>query len=127
MSTIINTIKDLPKSKAIIFDHALVVVSLLNDEVQFTTYEGTDINTIYDNPFEGFIYTGQPFSMREMMEIKDLLISMLLEHFGFNPGSFLKYTPTCSKRGRIYLAFLARAGFTCIDYDYRDFMIIYPH
>lgn len=121
---------NIPATKAIEFVNATVVVTLLNNEVQFTTYEGEPIEGLEDlllNPYEGFIYTGVSFTMQQMGQIKDLLLDMLREHFQANPGSFLKYTPTCSKRGRIYLAYLKRAGYTTIDYGDNDYLIVYPH
>lgn len=136
--TILLTYKDkimihilnIPATKAIEFVNATVVVTLLNNEVQFTTYEGEPVESLEDlllNPYEGFIYTGVSFTMQQLGQIKDLLLDMLGEHFQANPGSFLKYTPTCSKRGRIYLAYLKRAGYTTIDYGDNDYLIVYPH
>ena len=136
--TILFTYKDkimihtlsIPATKALEFNNATVVVTLLNDEVQFTTYEGGSIEGLEDlllNSYEGFIYTGGSFTMQQLGQIKDLLLDMLGEHFQAKPGSFLKYTPTCSKRGRIYLAYLKRAGYTTIDYGDNDYLIVYPH
>lgn len=121
---------NIPATKAIEFVNATVVVTLLNNEVQFTTYEGELIEGLEDlllNSYEGFIYTGVSFTMQQMGQIKDLLLDMLGEHFQANSGSFLKFTPTCSKRGRIYLAYLNRAGYTTIDYGDNEYLITYPH
>ena len=121
---------NIPATKALEFDNATVVVTLLNGEVQFTTYEGGSIEGLEDlllNSYEGFISTGGPFTMQQLGQIKDLLLDMLGEHFQANPGSFLKYTPTCSKRGRIYLAYLKRAGYTTIAYGDNDYLITYPY
>lgn len=127
-----NTIHTLsiPFTKAIQFPNSLVVVTLLGGEVQFTTYEGETLEGLEDlllNPYEGFIYTGAPFTMRELGEIKDLLLNMLGDYFKASPGDFLRYTPTCSKRGRIYMAYLKRAGYSLIDYGDDSYLIIYPH
>lgn len=127
-----NTIHTLsiPFTKAIQFPNSLVVVTLLDGEVQFTTYEGETLEGLEDlllNPYEGFIYTGTPFTMRELGEIKDLLLNMLGDYFKASPGDFLRYTPTCSKRGRIYMAYLKRAGYSLIDYGDENYLIIYPH
>lgn len=117
-------------AQALVLENAIVVVSLLEREIQFVTYEGIEEKDIFNmNGSEdgGFIYTGPAFSMLEMMGIKDLLIAMMSSFFRSNIGDFLKFTPTCSKRGRIYIAFLKKAGYTVIDYGYNDYLITSQH
>ena len=117
-------------AQALVVKSAIVVVSLLEREVQFVTYEGIEEHQLLDmNGAEdgGFIYTGPALSMQEMLGIKDLLISMMSRYFENNVGDFLKFTPTCSKRGRIYLAYLKKAGYKVIDYGSNDYLITYPY
>lgn len=117
-------------AQALVLENAIVVVSLLEREIQFVTYEGIEEKDIFNMcgaEDGGFIYTGPAFSMREMMGIKDLLVSMMARYFLENIGDFLKFTPTCSKRGRIYIAFLKKAGYTVIDYGYNDYLITSQH
>lgn len=117
-------------AQALVLEHAVVVVSLLEKEVQFVTYkdmEEKDVFSMDGSEYGGFLYTGPAFSMREMMGIKDLLLDMLERYFLENIGDFLKFTPTCSKRGRIYIAFLKKAGYTAIEYGDGEYLIIYPH
>ena len=117
-------------AQALVLDSAIVVVSILDKEIQFVTYEGIEESDIFNmNGAEdgGFVYTGPAFSMKEMVGIKDLLLSMMSNYFTTNVGDFLKFTPTCSQRGRIYLAYLRKAGYTVIDYGYKDYLITYPY
>lgn len=117
-------------AQALVLENAIVVVSLLEREIQFVTYEGIEEKDIFNmNGSEdgGFIYTGPAFSMTEMMGIKDLLLAMMSSFFKANTGDFLKFTPTCSKRGRIYIAYLKKAGYTVIDYGDKDYLITYPY
>ena len=117
-------------AQALVLDSAIVVVSILDKEIQFVTYEGIEESDIFNmNGAEdgGFVYTGPAFSMKEMVGIKDLLLSMMSNYFNTNVGDFLKFTPTCSQRGRIYLAYLRKAGYTVIDYGDKDYLITYPY
>lgn len=117
-------------AQALVLENAIVVVSLLEKEIQFVTYEGIEEKDIFNmNGAEdgGFVYTGPAFSMTEMMGIKDLLVSMMSRYFTNNVGDFLKFTPTCNKRGRIYVAFLKKAGYTVIDYGINDYLITSQH
>lgn len=117
-------------AQALVLEHATVVVSLLKKEIQFVTYEGMgekDVLSMDGSEDGGFVYTGPAFSMSEMMGIKDLLLDMLSSFFKANTGDFLKFTPTCSKRGRIYIAFLKKAGYTLIDYGDNDYLITSQH
>lgn len=117
-------------AQALVLDSAIVVVSILDKEIQFVTYEGIEESDIFNmNGAEdgGFVYTGPAFSMKEMVGIKDLLLSMMSNYFTTNVGDFLKFTPTCSQRGRIYLAYLRKAGYTVIDYGDKDYLITYPY
>ena len=117
-------------AQALVLENAIVVVSLLEKEIQFVTYEGIEEKDIFNmNGAEdgGFVYTGPAFSMSEMMGIKDLLLVMMSSFFRANTGDFLKFTPTCNKRGRIYVAFLKKAGYTVIDYGINDYLITSQH
>lgn len=117
-------------AQVLVLDHAMVVVTLLEKEIQFCTYEGIEESDLFNmNGSEdgGFEYTGTTFSMKEMLGIKDLLLSMMSNYFTTNVGDFLKFTPTCLQRGRIYIAFLKKAGYTVIDYGDEDYLITYPH
>ena len=87
-------------AQALVLDSAIVVVSILDKEIQFVTYEGIEESDIFNmNGAEdgGFVYTGPAFSMKEMVGIKDLLLSMMSNYFTTNVGDFLKFTPTCSQ------------------------------
>lgn len=117
-------------AQALVLENAIVVVSLLEREIQFVTYEGIEEKDIFNMcgaEDGGFIYTGPAFSMSEMMGIKDLLLVMMSSFFRANTGDFLKFTPTCNKRGRIYVAFLKKAGYTVIDYGINDYLITSQH
>ena len=117
-------------AQVLVLDHAMVVVTLLEREIQFCTYEGIEESDLFNmNGSEdgGFEYTGTTFSMKEMLGIKDLLLSMMSDYFTTNVGDFLKFTPTCLQRGRIYIAFLKKAGYTVIDYGDKDYLITYPY
>ena len=117
-------------AQVLVLDHAMVVVTLLEKEIQFCTYEGIEESDLFNmNGSEdgGFEYTGTTFSMKEMLGIKDLLLSMMSDYFTTNVGDFLKFTPTCLQRGRIYIAFLKKAGYTVIDYGDKDYLITYPY
>ena len=117
-------------AQVLVLDHAMVVVTLLEKEIQFCTYEGIEESDLFNmNGSEdgGFEYTGTTFSMKEMLGIKDLLLSMMSDYFTTNVGDFLKFTPTCLQRGRIYIAFLKKAGYTVIDYGINDYLITSQH
>lgn len=117
-------------AQALVLEHAVVVVSLLEKEVQFVTYKDMKENDVFNmdgSEDGGFVYTGPAFSMTEMMGIKDLLLTMMSSFFKANTGDFLKFTPTCSKRGRIYIAFLKKAGYTLIDYGDNNYLITSQH
>ena len=108
----------------------MVVVTLLEKEIQFCTYEGIEESDLFNmNGSEdgGFVYTGPALSMKEMVGIKDLLLNMMSQYFKSNVGDFLKFTPTCLQRGRIYLAYLKKAGYTVIDYGVNDYLITSQH
>lgn len=103
----------------------LVAIALLEREVQFTTFKDqTSLNNVEDL---GFYYTGQLFSLKDMLIIKDTLISMLLDYFKDNVGDYLKYSPSCPRRGKIYIKYLTKAGFTCFELGNGLWIIIYPH
>ena len=114
-------------AQVLVLDHAnaMVVVTLLEKEIQFWTYEGIEESDLFN--MNWFVYTGPAFSMKEMVGIKDLLLNMMSEYFKSNVGDFLKFTPTCLQRGRIYIAFLKKAGYTVIDYGYNDYLITSQH
>ena len=120
-------------AQVLVLDHAMamVVVTLIGKEIQFWTYEGieeSDLFNMMNGSEDGWVvYTGTAFSMKEMFGIKDLLLSMISNYFKSNVGDFLKFTPTCLQRGRIYIAFLKKAGYTVIDYGDKDYLIIYPY
>lgn len=126
----INIIPELPSHlcKALtIKDKAIVVVALLDQEIQFTTFEGNDVNAMYENEFEGFIYTGKPFTLKDMVALKDMLLSMLKDYFNSNIGGFIKYKPTCSVRDKMYMKYLEKSGYTCIGYGEGEYLITYPY
>lgn len=126
----INIIPELPSNlckSLTIKDKAIVVVSLLDQEIQFCTYEGTDINVMYQNEFEGFIYTGKAFILKDMIALKDLLLSMLKDYFNSNVGGFIKYKPTCKVRDKMYMKYLEKSGYTCIEYGNSEYLITYPY
>lgn len=113
-------------AQALVLKNAMVVVTLLEKEIQFCTYEGIEESDLFNmsgSEDGGFVYTGPAFSMQEMLGIKDLLLSMMSQYFKSNEGDFLKFTPTCLQRGRIYIAFLKKAGYTVIDYGVNDYLI----
>ena len=117
-------------AQVLVLNHAMVVVTLLEREIQFCTYEGIEESDLFNmNGSEdgGFVYTGPAFSMKEMVGIKDLLLIMMSTYFSTNVGDFLKFTPTCLQRGRVYLAYLRKAGYTVIDYGDKDYLITYPY
>lgn len=117
-------------AQVLVLDHAMVVVTLLEKEIQFCTYEGIEESDLFNmNGSEdgGFVYTGPALSMKEMVGIKDLLLNMMSQYFKSNVGDFLKFTPTCLQRGRIYLAYLKKAGYTVIDYGVNDYLITSQH
>lgn len=117
-------------AQVLVLDHAMVVVTLLEKEIQFCTYEGIEESDLFNmNGSEdgGFVYTGPALSMKEMVGIKDLLLNMMSQYFKSNIGDFLKFTPTCLQRGRIYLAYLKKAGYTVIDYGVNDYLITSQH
>lgn len=117
-------------AQVLVLDNAMVVVTLLEKEIQFCTYEGIEESDLFNmNGSEdgGFVYTGPALSMKEMVGIKDLLLNMMSQYFKSNVGDFLKFTPTCLQRGRIYLAYLKKAGYTVIDYGVNDYLITSQH
>lgn len=117
-------------AQVLVLNHAMVVVTLLEREIQFCTYEGIEESDLFNmNGSEdgGFVYTGPAFSMKEMVGIKDLLLIMMSTYFSTNVGDFLKFTPTCLQRGRVYLAYLRKAGYTVIAYGDKDYLITYPY
>lgn len=116
-------------AQVLVLDHAMVVVTLLEKEIIFWTYEVEESDLFNMNGSEDgwLVYTGPAFSMKEMVGIKDLLLSMMSDYFKSNVGDFLKFTPTCLQRGRIYIAFLKKAGYTVIDYGDKDYLITYPY
>ena len=114
-------------AQVLVLDHAMVVVTLLEKEIQFCTYEGIEESDLFRSEDGWLVYTGPAFSMKEMVGIKDLLLSMMSDYFKSNVGDFLKFTPTCLQRGRIYIAFLKKAGYTVIDYGINDYLITSQH
>ena len=108
-------------AQALVLENAIVVVSLLEREIVFWTYEVEESDLFNMNGW--LVYTGTAFSMKEMFGIKDIILSMISNYFTTNVGDFLKFTPTCLQRGRIYIALLKKAGYTVIDYGINDYLI----
>ena len=103
-----------------------VLVSLVEAEVEFCTFIGTD-ELWCNNTSIGFNEAAGVFDMRDMLQVKDALLSLMKEFFLANVGGFLKYSPACPRRDKIYLRYLEKAGYTAINYGDNEYLITYPH
>lgn len=103
-----------------------VLVSLVEAEVEFCTFIGTD-ELWCNNESIDFNAAAGVFDMRDMLQVKDALLSLMKEFFLANVGGFLKYSPACSRRDKIYLRYLEKAGYTAINYGDNEYLITYPH
>ena len=103
-----------------------ILVSLVEAEVEFCTFKGID--PIWgNNESVDFNHVSNIFDMRDMLTVKDTLLSLMKEYFSHNVGGFLKYSPSCPRRDKIYLRYLEKSGFTSIGYGDGEYLIIYPH
>ena len=103
-----------------------ILVSLVEAEVEFCTFKGID--PIWgNNESVDFNHVSNIFDMRDMLTVKDTLLSLMKEYFSHNVGGFLKYSPSCPRRDNIYLRYLEKSGFTSIGYGDGEYLIIYPH
>ena len=103
-----------------------VLVSLVEAEVEFCTFIGTD-ELWCNNESIDFNAAAGVFDMRDMLQVKDALLSLMKEFFLANVGGFLKYSPACPRRDKIYLRYLEKAGYTAINYGDNEYLITYPH
>lgn len=103
-----------------------ILVSLVEGEIEFCTFKGID-PLWCNNESIGFNEAAGVFDMRDMLRVKDALLSLMKEYFSHNVGGFLKYSPACPRRDKIYLRYLAKAGYTCIDYGENQYLIIHPY
>lgn len=125
MIHILDAQKDEPVT-ILILKGCTVLVSLIDDNVEFCTLKGTD-PVWSNNEVVSFMYTSDMFNFKDMMVIKNTLISMMKEFFSSNEGGFLKYQPSCPRRDKIYLRYLEKAGYTAIEYGDNEYLITYPH
>lgn len=103
-----------------------VLVSLVDNNVEFCTLKGTD-PIWFNNEVVSFMYTSDMFDFKDMLVIKNTLLSMMKDFFSTNMGGFLKYEPSCPRRDKIYLRYLEKAGYTTIDYGDNQYLITYPY
>lgn len=103
-----------------------VLVSLVESEVEFCTFIGTD-ELWCNNESIDFNQAAGVFDMRDMMKVKDALLSLMKEYFSANVGGFLKYSPSCPRRDKIYLRYLEKSGYTTVGYGDNEYIITYPH
>lgn len=103
-----------------------VLVSLVESEVEFCTFIGTD-ELWCNNESIDFNAAANIFDMKDMLVIKNTLLSLMEEFFLHNAGGFLKYSPACPRRDKIYLRYLEKAGYTAIDYGENEYLITFPH
>lgn len=125
MIHILDAQRDEPVN-TLIFNDFTVLVSLIDDEIEFCTLKGTDPLWSNNTPVP-FNYVSDMFGIKEMLTIKNSLISLMKEFYIANPGGFLKYTPSCERRDRIYLSYLRKAGFTSIEYGNKEYLVTYPY